>query len=447
MIETRKSVVALTVLGCLLLVLNGIGLVLQSRDDLPSFVAVALLQGVVYIFAVWLVCRVQPGRPGLAVVLIVATLLRLSILFSPPFLSDDIYRYIWDGRVQAAGINPYRFVPDDEHLEPLRDKAIYPNINRSDYAHTIYPPLAQITFLLVTRISESVIWMKAAMVGFEAIAVWLLIKLLLASGLPPERVLIYAWSPLAVWEIAGSGHIDAVAVALLALALWARKRELPVLVGIALAGATLIKLYPVVLFPALYRRWDWKMPAAFSTAVMLAYAPYASVGAGVVGFLPGYFQEEGLQQGWGIFPLNVAAHLLGHEFTGKAYLVVAAAILGLLGMWFMFRRRADQNGYVVAAMTLALAFTVLLSPHYSWYFLWLLPMLCLRPYFPALFLTITSFVLYETHLQASHQVIFRINALLYLPFVLLVFIWWWISRSRPTEVECGAIESAEEHTK
>jgi alpha-1,6-mannosyltransferase len=446
MIETRKSVVALMVLGCLLLVLNGIGLVLQRYDNLVWFVAVALLQGVVYIFAVWIVCRVQPGRLGLAVVLIVATLLRLSVLFSPPFLSDDIYRYIWDGRVQAAGINPYRFVPDDDHLEPLRDEAIYPNINRSDYAHTIYPPLAQITFLLVTRISESVTWMKAAMVGFEAIAVWLLIKLLIASGLSPERVLIYAWSPLAGWEIAGSGHIDAVAVALLALALWARKRELPVLVGIALAGATLIKLYPVVLFPALYRRWDWKMPTAFSTAMVLAYAPYASVGASVIGFLPGYFQEEGLQQGWGIFPLNLAAHLWGHEFTGEAYLAVAAAILVLLGMWFMFRRCADHNGYVAATL-LALAFTVLLSPHYSWYFLWLLPMLCLQPYLPALFLTITSFLLYETQLQDSRQILFRINALLYLPFALLVLVYWWTSRSRPTEVECRAIESAEEHTK
>ncbi len=150
MIETRKSVVALTVLGCLLLVLNGIGLVLQRHDNLVWFLAVALLQGIVYIFAVWIVCRLQSGRLGVAVVLIVAALLRLSILFSPPFLSDDIYRYIWDGRVQAAGINPYRFVPSDEQLEPLRDDAIYPNINRSDYAHTIYPPLAQITFLLVT---------------------------------------------------------------------------------------------------------------------------------------------------------------------------------------------------------------------------------------------------------------------------------------------------------
>ncbi len=447
MIETRKSVVVLTVLGCLLLVLNGIGLVLQRHDNLVWFIAAALLQGVVYIFAVWIVCRVQPGRLGLAVVLVVATLLRLSILFSPPFLSDDIYRYIWDGRVQAAGINPYRFVPDDEHLEPLRDEAIYPNINRSGYAHTIYPPLAEITFLLVTRMSESVTWMKAAMVGFEAIAAWLLIKLLIASSLPPERVLIYAWSPLAVWEVAGSGHIDAVAVALLALALWARKRELPVLVGIALAGATLIKLYPVVLFPALYRRWDWKMPAAFSTAVLLAYAPYASVGAGVAGFLPGYFEEEGLQQGWGIFPLNVAAHLLGRGFSGEAYLVLAAAILVVLGMWFMFRRRVDHNGYVVAATTLALAFTVLLSPHYSWYFLWLLPMLCLQPYPPALFLTSTSFLLYETHLQDSRQILFRINALLYLPFLFLVFVWWWASRNRPTEVERGAIESPEEHTK
>jgi len=253
--------------------------------------------------------------------------------------------------------------------------------------------------------------------------------------------------PLAVWEVAGSGHIDAAAVALLALALWARKRDLPALVGIALAGATLIKLYPILLFPALYRRWDWKMPVALSTTVLLAYAPYASVGAGLAGFLPGYFQEEGLHHGWSIFLLNTVNRLLGYELAGRTYLGAAAAVLVLLGLWSVFRRRDGDNGYIVAAMTMALAFTLLLSPHYSWYYLWLLPLLCLQPYLPALFLTVTSFVLYETLLRTTGPILFRINALLYLPFVLLVLIRCLISRDTPLKAEPVAIEFAEEGTK
>ena len=66
--------------------------------------------------------------------------MRLGLLFAEPYLSTDIYRYIWDGRVQAAGINPYRYMPIAPELSHLRDAAIFPNINRPDYAVTIYPP-------------------------------------------------------------------------------------------------------------------------------------------------------------------------------------------------------------------------------------------------------------------------------------------------------------------
>src|SRR2546425_1795617 len=255
--------IALTLFGSVLLGLNLVGCHLQRKDDLPLFVAIALAQGAVYLFAVWLVLRDGPAPRSLAVILVFAALLRLTILFAPPYLSDDIYRYVWDGRVQAAGVNPYRFVPADPALQGLRDGAVYQHINRRDYAHTIYPPLAQSIFMGITRVSESVTWMKTCMMGFEVVAIWLLLRLLVLLGLPAQRVLIYAWHPLAVWEFAGSGHVDAAAIALLAVALWARQRKFPALTGMALAGATLVKLFPALLFPALYRRWDWKMPLAF----------------------------------------------------------------------------------------------------------------------------------------------------------------------------------------
>ncbi len=306
--------IVLTLFGCTLLGLNLVGRHLQREDgitspqwlqQLPWFVAIALAQGAVYLIAVWLVLRDGPAPRSLAVILVFAALLRLTILFAPPYLSDDIYRYVWDGRVQAAGVNPYRFVPADPALQGLRDGAVYQHINRRDYAHTIYPPLAQSIFLGITRVSESVTWMKTCMVGFEVVAIWLLLRLLVLLGLPAQRVLIYAWHPLTVWEFAGSGHVDAAAIALLAVALWARQRKFPALTGIVLAGATLVKLFPALLFPALYRRWDWKMPLAFLVTLAAGYVPYASLGTSVFGFLPGYLQEEGLKTGWSIYLLNV----------------------------------------------------------------------------------------------------------------------------------------------
>src|SRR5207248_1841192 len=181
----------------------------------------------------------------------------------PPYLSDDIYRYIWDGRVQAAGINPYRYLPADSALAQLQDDKIYPRINRKDYARTIYPPVAEAVFFLTTRISESVTWMKATTVLFEALAVWALAQLLASFGLPRQRILLYAWHPLTVWEFAGSGHADSIAIAFISFALLARRRNAEVATGLALASATLVKLFPIVLLPALYRRGSWKMPLVF----------------------------------------------------------------------------------------------------------------------------------------------------------------------------------------
>ena len=87
------------------------------------------------------------------------------MLLFDPLLSSDIYRYVWDGRVQAAGINPYRYFPAHEALAFLRDGTIFPHINRAEFAVTIYPPVAQFFFFVVTRIGESVTVMRFALLG------------------------------------------------------------------------------------------------------------------------------------------------------------------------------------------------------------------------------------------------------------------------------------------
>src|SRR5258705_8199890 len=239
----RKALIVTNVLlaciGAVLLILYRIGLHARGVTDILWFIKLALVQSALYLIVVWLIARAHSARSTLILVLLFAGIFRLSIVFAPPYLSDDIYRYVWDGRVQAAGINPYRYIPADEHLQSLRDKQIYPKINRRDYAHTMYPPAAEAMYLLTTRISESVTWMKLTMVGFELITVWLLMVLLASFGMPRQRILIYAWHPLAVWEFAGSGHIDPLAFAFIALALLARKRNWETATGFSLRLATL----------------------------------------------------------------------------------------------------------------------------------------------------------------------------------------------------------------
>ncbi|HKX11030.1 MAG TPA: glycosyltransferase 87 family protein [Stellaceae bacterium] len=387
--------VMLAAIGVALLVLTGIGLLLQHEDAHSGFIVLALVQGAFYLGAVGLTWRGGFSRSALVAILAVAALMRLEVLPVPPYLSDDVNRYVWDGRVEAAGINPYRYVPVDPHLAPLRDDAIFPNVNRSTYAPTIYPPVAEAIFLIATSVSESLTWMKATMVGCEVTSVALLLRLLGLFGLPRERILIYAWHPLALWEFAGSGHIDAAVITFVALALWARRREAAWLTGSALAAAALVKFFPAVIFPALYRRWDWKMPAAAAATALVAYLPFLGAGRSVFGFLPGYLSEEGLQSGSGFFLWNLLTSVVPRlsDLGVAPYLAFAAAALASLAIYAMMKDTGDSR-YLAAAMAVAVATTVLLSPHYPWYFTWLVPFLCFRPVPSVLYLTVASPLLY-----------------------------------------------------
>jgi len=416
----RRRMAALGVIGAALLLLTGIGLLLQYRDAHDAFIAVALLQGALYLAAVWLVIRGRLPRRGFLVILGVAAMMRIGVVLAPPYLSDDLYRYVWDGRVEAAGINPYRYVPSDTHIAWLRDETIYPNINRRTYAPTIYPPVAEYIFLLATRLSESVTWMKLTMVAFELASVLILLRLLASASLPRERILIYAWHPLALWEFAGSGHIDAAIVTFVALALWARRREAAWFTGIALAAAALVKFFPVVIFPALYRRWDWKMPVAAVAATIVAYLPFLGAGPAVLGFLPGYVAEEGLDNGTGFFLRNLVMAAVPSAHIGvAAYLAAAAAILASLGLYIVFSRRAGLH-FAAAAAVLAAASTLLMSPHFAWYFTWLLAFLCLVPSAAILYLSVAGLLLYfisgGPDLDGSRMMV---EAAIYGPFAVL----------------------------
>ena len=392
---------ALALLGLLL-----VGLCRQGVYEIHHFVIgfgwVAMYQALLYLVAVWVVLNRPLNRWTFVIILVCAAGCRLVCLFSPPFLSTDIFRYVWDGRVQAAGINPYRYIPADPHLAFLRDLDIYPHINRRDYAHTVYPPGAQMLFLLITRISTSVRWMKTSMVGLEAITIWALVKLLTAVGLRREQVLIYAWHPLLLWEVASSGHVDAAALPLIALALLFYVRHKPAATGIALGVATLVKLYPIALFPVLYRRsdWrDWKMPAAVAGVVAAAYACYLGVGRQVLGFLPEYAKEEGLESGSRYFLLTLARHGLHWEALPTAAFYGFAVLLLLgLALWAWVRSEVSPLAAIRCCLAIVAVFMLLFSSHYPWYYLWLLPFLSLIPYVPMLYFTTACFYLYTTQL-------------------------------------------------
>ncbi len=417
----------LAILGAGLVVLTAGGAAIHEPGQLGigsdwrrvAFVAVCLAAGGVYLLAVRIVLRGQVTRHTLWLVLGVALLLRTIVLPGPAFLSNDINRYIWDGRVQAAGINPYRYLPANPALAFLRDATVFPFINRADTARTIYPPAAQALFLLVQWISPGATGIKGAMVACEVVAVGALLALLGRAGLPRAQVLIYAWHPLPVWEFAGNGHVDALAIAGVALALLAAATDRRALAGMALAGAVLAKLLPGVLLPALWRGRGWRLPMAFAATIVLAYLPYLGVGTHVLGFLPGYAGEEGIASGQGIYFVNLVERLLPlPSWAGPAYLAAVLGLLALLGAR-MLSRPATVVGLAHNSLLLAGVLTVALTPHYAWYFAWLLVPASLAPAWPILVLTVLCFTIY----QDPFGVKLLWPAVVYAPLLALLLPW------------------------
>lgn len=352
-----------------------------------------------YLCGVVIVLTQRSNRLTLPLILFVALVCRVIALPCIPYLSSDIYRYVWDGIVQHAHISPYRYVPGDPALTTLRapNRWVFDHINRRDYAHTIYPPAAQFVFYVVTFFSATVTAMKVAMLLFECVTVYALIQLLKELGVAKERCLIYAWCPLLVWEIGSSGHVDSIAMAFITLALLMRYRNRPVLTGLFLGLAVITKLYPILLLPALFRRSEYKMPATAGAVIALGYACYASVGMRVFGFLDGYVKEEGIATGSRYFLLELSQRLPGmRDLSTSVYMVFVAAVCAALVWWCWKICHSSHTGawttallqsfqlprdaaFLLPSFAMALALMLLFSPHYPWYLAWLVPFLTLIP--------------------------------------------------------------------
>ncbi|HXB79019.1 MAG TPA: hypothetical protein VNX23_16715 [Bradyrhizobium sp.] len=361
-----------------------------------AFIALTIVAGLLTIAATHAAER-APADRALWLIFGFGITIRIYVLLFDPLLSSDIYRYIWDGRVQAAGINPYRYFPAHGALAFLRDATIFPNINRADFALTIYPPVAQFFFLIVTRIGESVTAMRLALLGCELVTVILINRFLRRMNRPATRIVAYVWHPLPLWEIANSGHVDALMVALMLLGLWVA------LTGHALRGAVLITFSMLVkpiaapVLAGIWRPWDLKMPLLVTAAIALSYLPYLSVGWGVLGFLTqGYMVEEGIRDGNDIWLLSLWRLVFGeHPGDVVGYVVVAAIVLLFKG--FSVARRSDRTMLPTLDginMLLLLAL-LLLSPNYPWYFLVITPFVALCGSLPTWLVSIAALLLSE----------------------------------------------------
>ncbi len=409
-----------------------------SRDStFPLYLALYLAMSLPWLAASYIAVRETSSRGSdTALVLGVAVILRVFFLLTDPVLSDDAFRYVWDGRVQHALGNPYLHAPDDPHLASLRDALpeIYAGINNKDIP-TLYPPLMQLLFYAATAVSSSVLWMKALFTLFDIALIFALARLLTALGLSPLRALVYAWSPLPIVEVAGSGHNDVAAVFFLVAALWAfeRRRELGSIALVTASG--LAKLAGFALLPFF---WSFVKPRAFwaiPLATALVILPYASAGEPALQGL----REYALRWRGNDSLFHVLFLLTGSLSSAK---LVAAAILAALTLVLFWRKTPPLR----ASFWLLGAILLLTPTVHPWYLLWVAPLLAVFPHPAWLFLEASVALSYHASYLATAgepwQEVPWIKLLEYGPFFLLLglhLLKWAVhgSRKAPEDPESG----------
>jgi hypothetical protein len=337
----------------------------------------------------WLILR-TPHRAAIPLILLAGLAIQLAALSSPPKSSTDLYRYIWDGRVQAAGIDPYRYVPAAEQLTGLRDDLLWPptgqycvtaghppgeaavtlaagctQINRPDVP-TIYPPVAEAYFAAVDEISRG----RGGITPIQAAAAIcaLATTVLLLFGLrwlrhDPRLAVLWAWCPVVGLEAGNNAHVDVLScpLALAALLLLARPggRRRAVAGGALLGLAIATKITPVLIGPAVARRRPVAVAVSAAGAIVAVYLPHVlAVGTAVVGFLPGYLNQEGYVGGsrFGLLDLIMPQH-----WTTVAAVVILAAV----GIAVLRRGDPDQPWRGAIAMTATMLLVT--TPFYGWY--------------------------------------------------------------------------------
>jgi len=294
--------------------------------------------------------------------LVLAAVWHVEFLRLPAGADDDIHRYVWDGRLQRLGYNPYLVVPADPAAEGLHTPETR-SLN-NPYLPSPYPAGAQLFFRAVTAIHESTFALKLAFVVCDLVIVLVLLDLLRCSRQGAHLVLAYAWNPLLAIEVAGSGHIDIVGALFLVVSAAALMRRWRATAAVGLGLAVAVKLLPVVLLPLYWKRVRIRDAALAAAVVGLMYVPFLDHGRIPIGSLGTYVQS---------FRFNGPVFAALNQVAPPQLLAGLAVLVGLVTATWLRSATAEWSPEVFAW---PMAAALLCAPAvFPWYLLWLLPFL------------------------------------------------------------------------
>ena len=302
------------------------------------------------------------SRRVVVIGLLLAAVWHIEFLQVPAGTDDDIHRYVWDGRLQRLGYDPYLVIPSDPTVKRLHT-AETRTMNNPDLPSP-YPPGAQLFFRAVTAIQESTFALKVAFVVCELAIVFVLLDVLRYNRQGAHLVLAYAWSPLLAIEVAGSGHIDIVGALLLLVSSSALGRRWRATAAVAFGLAVAVKLLPIILLPIYWKRIRIRDAALAAAVVGLLYVPFLHHGRIPIGSLGKYVQN---------WRFNGPVFAILDHVAPPQLLAGLAVLVGFVTATWLRTEAPEWSPDIFAwPMAASLLFAPAVFP---WYLLWLLPFL------------------------------------------------------------------------
>ena len=370
--------------------LTAVLVLVLSRTPLGSglFFASTATAAAAYAIAVARIWResMAPRRLFTAAMLL-AVAFRLPPAIAPVGVDSDMVRYLWDGRVQTLGYNPYAILPNDPALAHTHVDGSARMPSRND--RTPYPPAAQLFFRMVVTISDSTLAMKLALVLCDLLAIAVLRRWLAATGRSEWLTLTYAWNPLVVLEVSHSGHIDALgALCIVAAAYWLTVRR-TLLATLAFVLAIATKLVPIVLAPLFVGRIRRRDAVAGVILLALLYLPFSSGSDVPLGAVPNVVQR--VRFNGPVFAL----------LSSLAFPRMAAAVALILAVSAAMIARLRSSAADPAAWAWPMAIAIACAPVvYPWYLLYLTPFLFTAATLPLTVWAVSVLPVYEVWRQS-----------------------------------------------
>src|SRR6516164_2790004 len=397
------------------------------KNNAISFIELALAAGTLYLVVLYGLSRARASRAAFILLIFGAIVFRATLWPMLPTLSDDLQRYRWEGNVQANGWNPYAIAPNDRRLADLRDK--YYEIMPGREIPAIYPPATELVFRAAWLLFPGPTAFKTPFAAADVLVMLLLAWMLRHESDRTFRLAIYAWNPLVIVEFAGSGHNDVLALLGIVGGLALMKRW-PSIASVPVALGAMAKVFPAVLLPVWIGRAGWPRRIAgwwaallAGVAAILVIAPYGNA-LGMLRANLGYYEAT-----WRNYHASIYT-LIDWASGGKGEVPAVVAFITSWGLaLWLTSKKADPT----RAAYLLIGTILVFGPNgYSWYFTWIVPLLCFFPNPAWLMLTVLQFLSYNVLIGYGILGIFKFDPLMqwlvYFPFYLLLVAHWAYSR-------------------